>query len=103
MNLCSLVYVTVDMVIQQITKSGQAALLANIDVQRAYRNIPIHLQDRPLVGMQFEGRVFLDTTLPFEIRSAQKLFKAASDALVWRARPFTFFFMGGGRERVWSY
>ncbi len=33
--------------------------------------------------MQFEGRVFLDTTLPFGLRSAPKIFTAVADALEW--------------------
>ncbi len=85
-DLCSLVYVTVDMAIEQITKLGQGSRLAKIDIQHAYRIIPIHPQDRLLVGMQFEGRVFLDTTLPFGLRSAPKIFTAVADALKWVLR-----------------
>ena len=76
-------YVTVDMAIEQITKLGQGSRLAKIDIQHAYRIIPIHPQDRPLVGMQFEGRVFLDTTLPFGL---PKIFTAVADALEWVLR-----------------
>ncbi len=85
-DLCSLVYVTVDIAIEQITKLGQGSRLAKIDIQHAYHIIPIHPQDRPLIGMQFEGRVFLDTTLPFGLRSAPKIFTAVADALEWVLR-----------------
>ncbi len=85
-DLCSLVYVTVDIAIEQITKLGQDSRLAKIDIQHAYHIIPIHPQDRPLIGMQFEGRVFLDTTLPFGLRSAPKIFTAVADALEWVLR-----------------
>ena len=57
--------------------------MAKIDVAHAYRNVPIHPQDRWLLGMQWEERVYIDTVLPFGLRSAPKIFCALSDALEW--------------------
>lgn len=36
--------------------------------------------------MEFEGSVYIDTTLPFGLRSAPKLFTALADALEWIVR-----------------
>ena len=80
-DLCSLTYVTVDKAVDQIISLGKGALLAKIDVKHAYRNIPVHPEDRHLLGMKFEGKVYLDTTLPFGLRSAPKIFTAVADAL----------------------
>ena len=60
-ELCSLHYLRLDEVVQQISKPGQGALLAKMDIDSAYRNIPVHLADRPLLGMQWKGSIFFDT------------------------------------------
>ena len=49
----------------------------------AYRNIPVHPGDRHLLGIQWQGKTFVDTCLPFGLRSAPKLFNAVADALEW--------------------
>ena len=46
-----------------------ALLLAKFDVESAYRIIPIHLNDRYLLGMQWQGNYFVDMALPFGLRS----------------------------------
>ena len=47
----------------------------------AYRNVPIHPDDRWLLGMSWEGRVYVDAALPFGLRSAPIIFSAVADAL----------------------
>ena len=42
----SLTYVTVADAVQSITRLGQGALLAKVDIKSAYRNVPIHPEDR---------------------------------------------------------
>ena len=58
-------------------------MLAKIDIAHAYRNVPVHPEDRKLLGMQWQGKVYIDTALPFGLRSAPKIFTAISDALEW--------------------
>ena len=82
-ELCSLHYLRLDEVVQQISKAGQGALLAKMDIDSAYRNVPVHPADRPLLGMQWKGSIFFDTRLPFGLRSAPKIFSAVADALQW--------------------
>ena len=64
----------------------QGALLAQVDIQSAYRNIPIHPDDRWLLGMIWDNAPYLDTALPFGLRSAPKIFTAVADAVEWIAR-----------------
>ena len=45
--------------------------------------LPIHPDDRWLLGMRWEGSVFVDTALPFGLWSAPKIFTAVADALKW--------------------
>ena len=50
--LCSLVYNTVDRVAEVVVFLGVGALLAKVDIQSAYRLIPVHYEDRSLQAMQ---------------------------------------------------
>ena len=60
--------------------------MAKIDIKAAYRLIPVHPADRWLLGMQFEGAIFMDTVLPFGSRYAPKIFNAVANALEWACR-----------------
>ena len=53
---------------------GKGAKLAKIDIAHAYRNVPVHPADRPLLGMQWKDGIYIDTTLPFGLRSTPKIF-----------------------------
>ena len=54
-----------------------------MDIRQAYRNIPVHPEDRILLGMAWEGSVYVDAALPFGLRSAPLIFSAVSDTLQW--------------------
>ena len=82
-EFCSLDYVTIDDAAKMVTQKGNGALLAKVDIRHAYRNIPIHPDDGWLFGMVWEGALFVDTALPFGLRSAPKLFNAVADAMEW--------------------
>ena len=79
-ELASLSYISVDAVISGIVSLGRGALMAKMDIQQAYRNIPVHPGDRPLLGMHWKGSVFMDAALPFGLRSAPLIFSAVADA-----------------------
>ncbi len=59
----------------------KGALLAKMDVQSAFRTIPVHPADHHFLGVAWEKQLYVDTTLPFGLRSA--LFNAVADALEW--------------------
>ena len=48
--------------------------------------VPVHPQDRHLLGMMWEERVYVDAALPFGLRSAPKIFTALADATEWIAK-----------------
>ncbi len=85
-ELSSLHYVSVDTAVRRILELGRGALLAKVDIAHAYRNVPVHPDDRQLLGMQWNGRLFVDKALPFGLRSAPKMFTAIADALEWVLR-----------------
>ena len=76
-ELCSLQYITVETAVGDILRLGTGALLVKVDIEHAYRNVPVHLDDRHLLGMRWKS---IDTTLPFGLRS---IFTAIADALEW--------------------
>ena len=84
-SFCSLSYMSIDDVVQQVLHHGRGTMLAKIDIESAFRNIPVHAHDRHLLGMSWNGRLFVDTVLPFGLRSAPKIFNCIADALQWIA------------------
>ena len=52
-------------------------------MKQAYRNVPVHGEDRWLLEML---GLFVDTVLPFGLRSAPKIFTALADAVEWIAK-----------------
>lgn len=50
--LCSLVYTSVNEAVQVILQQGQGCELAKLDNMSAYRLIPVHPDNRPLLGMR---------------------------------------------------
>ena len=92
----SLSYISVDDVARVVVKLGKGALMAKFDLKAAYRNVPIHLDDRWLLGMVWENQLFVDTALPFGLRSAPIIFSALADGLEFMIRQ-------AGGDRVGHY
>ncbi len=82
-ELCSLQYVSVDTASQNVLKIGRGAALAKFDVSGAFRTVPVHPDDRHLLGMKWKGKTYVDKVLPFGLRSAPKLYNAIADGLLW--------------------
>ena len=82
-TLCSLSYASVDDTAAFVYEAGRGTLLAKLDIKLAYRNVSVHPGDRYLLGIQWKGKTYVDTCLPFGLRSAPKLFNAVADALEW--------------------
>ena len=74
-----------DNIAEAATHLGQGAFLAKVDIESAYRLIPVHPDDRPLQAMQSDNKIFIDPMLPFGLQSAPKIFNAVADALHWQS------------------
>ena len=79
----SVQYVTVDSFIDGIMARGRGTLMAKFDVASAYRNVAIHPLDRPLLGMKWGNRYYVDMALPFGLRSVPYIFTAIADMVQW--------------------
>ena len=66
-----------------IRQLGPGTLMAKVDLHQAYRILPVHADDHPLLGIQWSAATYLDSALPFGLRSAPKIFSAFADALTW--------------------
>ena len=82
-SLCSLTYTTVDDIAETAAHLGPGSLLAKVDIESAYRLIPVHPDDRLLQAVQLDNQIFVDPMLPFDLRSVPKIFNAVADALHW--------------------
>ena len=57
--------------------------MAKLNLKDAYRIVPIHPQDCPLLGMRWTYFIYINCALPFGLRSAPKIFSALVDGLMW--------------------
>ena len=72
-----------DDAVYQILSPGRGYLLVKIDIQSAFRLLPVHLADRHLLLMKWNGKIYVDTCLPFGLCAAPKLFNILADLLEW--------------------
>ena len=79
----SLTYIRVDDIANKVARSGKGTYLAKMDVSEAYRIVPVHPDDKHLLGINWQGQVYIDATLPFGLRSAPLIFTALADGLQW--------------------
>ena len=56
------------------------------DIKEAYRMVPVHPDDQPLLAVEWANRIYIDRALPFGLRSAPKIFSAIADAIQWVLR-----------------
>ena len=83
---CSLSYISVYNVTKIIARMGRGTLLGKLDIKNAYRIVPVHPDDQSLLGINWQGKVYIDTRLPFGLRSAPIIFTALADAVEWFVR-----------------
>ena len=65
----------VDDVVCKVLSLGRGCLLAVMDIESAFRNIPVHPHDWH-IGLRWKGKSYVDTVLP-------KIFNALADVLQW--------------------
>ena len=82
-DLCSLHYASLDEALDLIRALGPGTQLVKMDLKEAYRVVPVHPNDHHLLGVSWEGAVYVDRSLPFGLRSAPKIFTAVADAMAW--------------------
>ena len=79
----SLQYIKIDDAISALIQLGPDTFLAKTDIESAFRQFPVHLDDWELLGMRWNNFYYFDKVLPFGLRSAPYIFNQLSDALEW--------------------
>ena len=82
-DLYSISYVCMAQAVKRALEMRHGALMATLNLQKAYRIVPVHKDDRYLLGMKWKVAVCLDAALPFGLRSAPKILSAVADTLLW--------------------
>ena len=74
-------YPTVDKIIKQLNVIGPSANIFKVDISRAFHHIQIVLGDIDLLGLQHQGKYFIDLSLPFGYKLGSFFFMKVSDAV----------------------
>ena len=82
-GLCSLSYASVDDAVRLVCEAGQGAFMAKLDLEAAYRHVPVHPDDQGLLAVKWGDEVYVDSALPFGLHSAPKIFTAVADGIAW--------------------
>ena len=82
----SLHYIGVDDVVAHLSHHGTATLLFKIDIQHAFRNVPVHPEDWCMLGMKWNDQYHIDKVLPFSLRSSPAIFNLLANAVCWILR-----------------
>ena len=69
-------------VVMKALQLGKGSLIAKIDIKSAYRLVPVSPLDSHYLGTKWDGQI-CRWYVPFELRSAPKIFNALADALEW--------------------
>ena len=64
-EFCSMAYTTIERVECRAMQRGRGTLMAKVDIEAAYRQVPNHAEDRSLLSVWWEGSIYLDAILPF--------------------------------------
>ncbi|XP_033758566.1 uncharacterized protein LOC117340891 [Pecten maximus] len=78
-------YATISDAIGHIKQQGQNSFLAKTDIESAFRIVPIHPDDRRMLGLIWDGNFYFDKCLPMGLSESCKIFEELSTALEWVA------------------
>ena len=79
----SLHYITVDKAISAIKRFGRGDWLSKLDIEAAFRIIPVHPSQWHLLGMKWKGNYYFDKVLSMGGRSSPFIFDSVSSAIEW--------------------
>ena len=85
-DFSSVRYASIQDAIVFVKRLGVGCYLAKTDIKSAFRIIPIHPGDYPLLGMKWQGNYYFDRCLPMGCRSSCAIFERFSTALEWAAK-----------------
>ena len=81
----SVSYATINDAISALKRAGRGCFMAKTDIKSAFRIIPVHPDDHPLLGMKWENFYYYDRCLVMACSSSCAIFESFSTALEWIA------------------
>ena len=69
-----------DQALNKVKEIGKGCYMSKIDIEAAYRCIPVQPADWPLLGLEWEGNYYFDIVMQFGITSATAIFEWYSSA-----------------------
>ena len=82
-------YTRFDAITELVRHEGRGSFLFKIDIQSAFRLMPIHPDDFPLLGMSHLKKYYVDKCLPFGLSVSCKVFEKFSTFLEWALKQYT--------------
>ena len=79
----SVSYDTLDSALEWVLSYGRGSLIAKVDIEEAYRIIPIHPESFHLLGFTWGNKWYFDRFLPFGLSYSCQLFERFSSAVQW--------------------
>jgi hypothetical protein len=73
----------IDRAITDIVQAGRGSLLVKLNLESAFRHIPVRPEDWHLLGFTWESQFYHDLVLGFGCRSAPYIFNLFAEALHW--------------------
>ena len=72
---------TIDDIVSELKELGDGALLAKIDVDRAFRNLRVDPADTLKFGIKWDNEYFLDSGIAFGWVHGRSAFQMVSDTI----------------------
>jgi hypothetical protein len=76
-------YTHFDVATDLVWIAGRSCYLSKVDIKHAFRLLPVRQRDWILLGYFWEGYYFVDTRLPFGLRSSPGIFNQFADLVCW--------------------
>ena len=76
-------YVTIKEIVQLADAVGEGGYLWTADAQDAYVRVPVHPSEWELLGIKFNGKIFVMTCLPFGLASSCRIYEHFADGVEW--------------------
>ena len=84
-ELATVQYASIQNAVSFIKDAETIVFMAKVDIESAFRIIPIAPKDTPLLGFKWRDKYYMDIVLPMGCASACAIFEAFSSALEWVA------------------
>ena len=72
---------TVDFMEERLLSLGQGAYMYKTDLARGYRQLRVDPVDWPLLGLQHQGKIYLDVCPPFGLKSSAMCMQRTTEAI----------------------